>query len=58
MLVGGACLERCVFHAIAEENGNFLVNEELCMGCGVCHPACPVDAISLIEIRPADFIPD
>jgi Pyruvate/2-oxoacid:ferredoxin oxidoreductase delta subunit len=54
----GACLERCVFHAIAEENGNFLVNEERCMGCGVCHPSCPVDALSLIEARPADFIPD
>ena len=47
-----------MFHAIAEENGNFLVNEERCMGCGVCHPSCPVDALSLIEIRPADFIPD
>ena len=58
MLVGGACLERCVFHAIAEENAIFLVREEHSMGCRICYPACPVDAIFLVEARPAYFIPE
>ena len=56
MLVGGACLERCVFPAIAEENAIFLVREEHSMGCRICYPACPADAISLVEARPAFFI--
>jgi len=58
MLVGGACLERCVFPAIEVENGNFLVREEYSMSCRICYPACPVDAIFLVEARPTDFIPE
>lgn len=54
----GACLERCVFKAIAESEAGFKVIEERCMGCGNCHTACPAGAITLAAMRPADFIPE
>jgi len=58
----GTCLERCYFNALTEtDNGAgdpvMGVDKEKCMGCGLCHVTCPEEAISLIEIRPEDFIP-
>lgn len=40
------CVEYCHFGAIRVED-RALINYEKCMGCGVCEPKCPVDAISL-----------
>ncbi|HQP31236.1 MAG TPA: 4Fe-4S binding protein [Deltaproteobacteria bacterium] len=53
----GACQERCAFKAVEEKDGLYRVLEEQCMGCGVCHAACPAEAISLIPVRPPEFIP-
>ena len=34
-----------------------LVNEEKCMGCGVCKTGCPDDSISLKVVRDEAHIP-
>jgi NAD-dependent dihydropyrimidine dehydrogenase PreA subunit len=58
----GTCLDRCYFNAIdeVESNGGKTITRinEKCMGCGLCYVTCPNEAIALVEIRPADFIPD
>jgi NAD-dependent dihydropyrimidine dehydrogenase PreA subunit len=33
------------------------IDEEKCMGCGVCRPACVLDAISMQVVRPEEFVP-
>jgi len=58
----GTCLDRCYFNAIEEverDDGETVMRviEEKCMGCGVCHVTCAQEAITLVEVRPADFIP-
>jgi len=54
----GACAERCAFKAVVQKDGVYQILDEQCMGCGVCHAACPVEAIRLVEARPAAFIPE
>lgn len=53
------CLERCYFGALSLNNETNVmeVNAEACMGCGLCKVVCENQAISLVEHRPADFIP-
>lgn len=58
-----SCMDRCFFNALAEtSNADGMavstVLEEKCLGCGLCHSACPTGAISLKEVRPVDFIPN
>ncbi|NOY68678.1 MAG: 4Fe-4S ferredoxin [Deltaproteobacteria bacterium] len=57
----GTCFERCQFNAIAppEDTGAdvYRVLSDKCMGCGLCRPTCPEEAISMSEMRPVDFIP-
>ncbi len=54
------CLDRCYFDAITMdgENGTALVNEENCMGCGLCAVTCPSEAMNLKEARSEDFVPN
>jgi Pyruvate/2-oxoacid:ferredoxin oxidoreductase delta subunit/predicted transcriptional regulator len=54
-----ACVERCHFGAITMdgEGDTAVVNAEKCMGCGVCLVTCPVESLSLEEVRPAEFVP-
>lgn len=48
----GVCAdERCPMDAIKEEDDNYEVIPERCIGCGVCAPTCPTESISL-EYRP------
>lgn len=53
------CLEKCYFDAVTMEGegGSALVDQEKCMGCGLCVAGCPSRAIILKEIRPEEFVP-
>ncbi len=57
----GLCLERCYFGALSLDEGERestgQVDAKKCMGCGLCLIACPEEAIQLIEVRPAAFVP-
>ncbi len=54
-----ACLERCIFDAIAVEGDEpkARINPEKCVGCGVCTITCPTEAISLKETTPPETVP-
>ncbi len=55
----GECLDRCFFGAIAlgdEETAS--VDAEKCMGCGLCQVTCPGEAISMLEVREQEFVPE
>lgn len=54
----GTCLDRCKFNAISVDDDKASVNAEFCLGCGLCHVTCPENAITLVEVRPASFVPD
>jgi len=46
----GVCKdERCPMDAIIEEDDEYRVLEERCIGCGACAPTCPTEAIELIH---------
>ncbi len=55
------CKDRCYFNAIQEmelEGKTVMsITKDKCLGCGLCQITCPEEAISLIEVRDADFIP-
>jgi len=53
------CLDRCYFGALAvdDDSGVAVVDQENCMGCGLCKVVCPTDAISMELARPEDFVP-
>ncbi len=43
------CVDACPVSAIVEDEalGIFVVNKDLCNGCGVCIPACPYTGLRL-----------
>ena len=45
----GSCVSVCPQHAISVVNGVAVVNENLCISCGLCAKACPR---GLIELKP------
>ena len=46
----GVCREeRCPVDAIVEENDEYRVVKERCIGCGACAPTCPTEAIKLVH---------
>ena len=46
----GVCAdERCPMNAIVEEDDTYKVLVERCIGCGVCTPTCPTEAIKLVR---------
>ena len=51
------CVERCHFGAIDMDNKTDRIDEEKCMGCGLCVVTCPTEAITLKVIRGEDFVP-
>jgi Pyruvate/2-oxoacid:ferredoxin oxidoreductase delta subunit len=52
------CLTYCQFGALSTSPDGLLVevNQVSCVGCGVCVPACPEDALRLVR-RPAEDVP-
>ena len=59
----GVCDERCQMDAIVEEEDEYRVLAERCIGCGACVPFCPAEAITLVwkpeaerDEPPADLI--
>jgi NAD-dependent dihydropyrimidine dehydrogenase PreA subunit/biotin operon repressor len=54
------CLERCFFGAIIMTGANdtAAIDAAKCMGCGLCQVTCPEEAITLKEVRPAEFVPE
>jgi Pyruvate/2-oxoacid:ferredoxin oxidoreductase delta subunit len=51
------CVERCLFGALQEASGRLQALPDRCFGCGLCTTSCPVQAITLIEVREPDHIP-
>jgi len=53
------CIDRCFFDAIHMDgpNDTAAINEEKCMGCGLCVVTCPVESISMKEVRAVEHIP-
>jgi Pyruvate/2-oxoacid:ferredoxin oxidoreductase delta subunit len=41
-----------------EENEPAKVEGARCMGCGLCQVTCPSEAISMVEVRERDFVPE
>ncbi len=55
----GTCLDRCYFGAIvATDNEPTRVDTSKCMGCGLCQVTCPTEAISMLEARGTDLVPE
>lgn len=53
------CADRCFFDAITMEgqDDTALIDADKCMGCGICVPTCPGEAIAYEEVRQKEFIP-
>ncbi|MDR1721984.1 MAG: 4Fe-4S dicluster domain-containing protein [Methanobrevibacter sp.] len=41
------CLQICPEGAIEELGGAIVINEEECIGCGMCRDVCPIGAITM-----------
>ncbi len=50
------CKDRCQIHAIRIEGDYPVVDEEFCLGCGVCAHFCPSSAMKMVE-RERKIIP-
>lgn len=46
-----SCMEACNRNAITRMNGRAYINQDVCVECGLCKPACPYNAISEV-MRP------
>jgi len=54
----GVCAdERCPMDAIVEEDGDYSVIPERCIGCGVCVPTCPSESIKLARKPESEHVP-
>ena len=57
----GTCQERCQIEAVIEGDEFMEVDLTRCIGCGLCVPTCPEDAVSLVpkpaaEAPPANIV--
>lgn len=42
----GSCAGSCPVGAIAEGDGQYVIDDATCISCGTCAGACPVGAIA------------
>ena len=42
-----ACADICPEHALSFDEGDVVIDTELCRGCGLCAAVCPTDALAL-----------
>ena len=42
----GSCADTCPVGAIAEGEGQYVIDADACLSCGACADICPVGAIS------------
>jgi Fe-S-cluster-containing hydrogenase component 2 len=52
-----ACLERCQMQAITLVDGTISLNQDRCIGCGLCVSTCPSGAMSLTRKAAPPSIP-
>ena len=53
----GACKDdRCQVNAIIEQSGEYTVNREKCIGCGLCVSTCPTESITLLHRAEGEYI--
>ncbi len=54
----GTCQERCQIGAVREAGEICQVDAARCIGCGLCVPFCPAEAISMVEKSDSVPVPD
>ena len=57
----GTCEERCQIEAVIERDGFMEVDTARCIGCGLCVPTCPENAVTMVrkpvtEVPPANIV--
>jgi Pyruvate/2-oxoacid:ferredoxin oxidoreductase delta subunit len=50
------CLDRCQMNALVEDEDQVALNQERCIGCGLCVTTCPSEALKLVRKPQADRI--
>lgn len=53
----GDCVEVCPVDCIAEGEDQFFIDADICIDCGACEAACPVEAIYYEEDVPEHELP-
>lgn len=53
-LACGACVGVCAFNALYLANHHLRVDLIACGGCRFCEKTCPVKALKLVEVSPAE----
>ncbi len=45
------CVKKCQMEAVSKHDEKIIVNNDLCLGCGVCATNCPENAIKMKKVR-------
>ncbi|WP_203911627.1 ferredoxin [Rhizocola hellebori] len=51
-----ACVDECPVDCIYEGERMLYIHPDVCIDCGACEPACPVEAIYFEDDLPDEFI--
>jgi NAD-dependent dihydropyrimidine dehydrogenase PreA subunit len=50
-----ACVDECPIDCIYEGERMLYIQPDVCIDCGACEPACPVEALYFEDDLPAEF---